>query len=549
MIDTATLLTVFDRLQYGAILFTGDQELGRNEHAATLGPAAALRPNLAHGHPTTVTLPDGRQFRAVLVPVSSEPLLDLLVLMPPWADPEEVQRLRTLNTEMEVIFNSSYDELFITDGQGKTLRASAAAERHYGLKPSELEGRSVYELEAEGIFTPSATIRAIKEHRRVTLMQETRNGRRLMVTANPVFDEQGNLIRVISNSRDLTEVLLLKEQLDEAERLMARYSQELETLRKEQLKIPGLVAESPAMRYVVDLASRVAAFDTTVLILGESGVGKNVIARTIHRLSHRRDGPFIEVNCGAIPEPLLESELFGYERGAFTGARKEGKLGMFELAHQGTLFLNEVAELPLSMQVKLLHAIQDRTITPLGGSRPRQIDVRIIAATNRDIAVMVQSGQFREDLYYRLNVVEIPIPPLRERREDILPLLKNALARFNTRYGLEKTFSPGVLQRLLEHDWPGNVRELENLVERLVVTSAGPEIGLEDLPPRLAAPAPQATDRIIPLRQALAEVEEGLYRLAWEKTRSSYKVAELLGVSQSTAYRRLRRYLKSNWNE
>ncbi len=544
------LLAVLEALDCGAVLFAGDAELGRNQRVAIPDPTIEeLRRKLVTDEFSAVTLPDGRKRQGRLIPLPGPADLHLLLILPPWAGAAELNRLRMANKELEAIFNSSYDELFVTDGSGITLRASAACERHYNMRPEDLEGRDVRELEARGIFTPSATLRVLQGRKRVTLMQETVTGRKLMVTANPVFDEKGNLVRVISNSRDVTEMLLLKKQLDEAEKQMALYSRELESLRKEQLRVPGLVAESPAMRQVLDLARRVAAVDTTVLILGESGVGKDMLAKTIHRQSGRCSGPFIEINCGAIPETLLESELFGYERGAFTGARKEGKPGMFELAHQGTLLLNEAADLPLSMQVKLLHALEDRTITRLGGRHPHPVDARIIAATNRNITDMVRLGQFREDLYYRLNVVPITIPPLRERREDILPLIQFHLERASARYGREKSLNATTLQRLVVYNWPGNVRELENLMERLVATSEGPEVTVADLPPHLSRQWSVVTDSVIPLREALGDLEERLYRLAWKQSRSSYRVAEMLGVSQSTAHRRIRRYLKSELHE
>ncbi len=545
--DASTLLTALDLLGYPAVVVEGEQERGRNRAAAALGdtlllphrgtPAGSLPAICTHGSQTYVAhlfpLPRGAG--------------QLLVHVPTGAALEELDRLRTVNRELEVIFNSSYDELFMTDGNGTVLRASAACERHYGLKPSELEGRSVRDLERDGIFTPSATLRVIAERRRVTLMQQTATGRRLLVTANPVFDERATLIRVISNSRDVTEVLLLKQQLDEAERLNRLYSEEVQTLRKEQMRVPGLVAQSPSMRRVLELADRVASVDTTVLLLGESGVGKTLLAKTIHRLSPRASGPFVEINCGAIPDTLLESELFGYEHGAFTGTRREGKPGLVELAHGGTLFLDEVSELPPGMQVKLLKVLQDRTITRLGSGRSKRIDLRIVAASNCDLEQRVCQGAFRQDLYYRLNVVPISIPPLRSRHEDILPLIQTCLAAINRRYGLGKSLAPAALHRLLEYDWPGNVRELENVIERLVVTSSGCEITVDDLPSHLAAGRTGTghDEEIVPLREAIAQLEARLYRLAWERCRSSYKVARLLGVSQSTAYRQLCRYLKS----
>ncbi|MDA8147039.1 MAG: sigma 54-interacting transcriptional regulator, partial [Thermaerobacter sp.] len=248
---------------------------------------------------------------------------------------------------------------------------------------------------------------------------------------------------------------------------------ELEELRARQLQTQDLVAESSGMRRVLDLTARVARTDSTVLITGESGVGKEVVAKLLHRLSTRREAPLIFVNCGALPETLVESELFGYARGAFTGAREEGKPGLFEVADRGTLVLDEVSELPAGAQAKLLRVIQEREITRVGGLKPRQLDVRVVALSNRDLGQMVQEGTFREDLYYRLNVVPIAVPPLRERREDILPLLRRFLERCGQRYGLRRRFSLEAFRRLERHPWPGNVRELEHVVERAVVLGEG----------------------------------------------------------------------------
>ncbi|MDI7246375.1 MAG: sigma 54-interacting transcriptional regulator [Bacillota bacterium] len=311
--------------------------------------------------------------------------------------------------------------------------------------------------------------------------------------------------------------------------------------------LPPIIAYSVEMGRVLQLAAKVALVNTTVLILGESGVGKEVVARFIHGTSPRREGPFVTINCGAIPATLLESELFGYESGAFTGARREGKPGMIDVASCGTLFLDEISELPGDLQVKLLQVIQERRLTRVGGVKPVDVDIRIIAATNRDLAGMVAKGEFRADLFYRLNVVPITIPPLRERPDDVIPLIYHFLERFNRAHGYRKAISEDAREILARYSWPGNVRELENLVERLVVTVEGDEIGPGDLPRQvleergLHRPG-VVVGGIMPLRQAVEEVERQIIQRALSEKRSTYSIARLLGVNQSTVVRKIKKY-------
>lgn len=313
---------------------------------------------------------------------------------------------------------------------------------------------------------------------------------------------------------------------------------------------PSIVAYSVEMGCVLQLATKVAPVNSTILILGESGVGKEVVARFIHRQSRRRGGPFVNINCGAIPASLLESELFGYESGAFTGARREGKPGMIEVASGGTLFLDEISELPSDLQVKLLQVIQERRLTRVGGVKPIEVDIRIIAATNRDLPAMVQKGEFRADLFYRLNVVPITVPPLRERPDDVIPLIYHFLDRLNKIHEYHKTISEEAREILAAYSWPGNVREVENLIERLVVTVEGEEITAADLPQYvheggIADRAGVKVGGVMPLRKAVEEVERQLIELALAEHRSTYKIAALLGVNQSTVVRKIKKYSKT----
>ncbi|MFX4263734.1 sigma 54-interacting transcriptional regulator [Pelotomaculum propionicicum] len=466
----------------------------------------------------------------------------------------EMADLKEAKNNLDAIFNSSYDEIYITDGRGITLWLNKMGEENRGVKSGELIGKHVEELERAGYFPSLVTKSVLKERRKITLPQKTRDGKQVIVTGNPLFDESGNITRVVINSRDISEFINLQYKLEETETLNKNYRKMIAHLRQQQLKEEKEVPMvSVQMKRLMDTADKVAQVDSNVIITGESGVGKGVLASRIHKLS-RPKGPFVQINCGAIPENLLESELFGYEGGAFTGARKEGKKGLIEVANGGTLFLDEVAELPLNLQVKLLQVLQERKIIRVGGCKEIEVDVRIITATNRDIRRMVAGGLFREDLYYRLNVIPMTIPPLRCRREDIPPLINYFLARLNLRYNINKDLSPAAMNMLVNYNWPGNIRELENIVERVVVTTEGNEILAEHIPDYLAADKKESRDGIVitepyPLKKAVEELERQIFALAYQRFRNTYKIADALKVSQSTVVRRILKYRLASNNE
>jgi len=307
------------------------------------------------------------------------------------------------------------------------------------------------------------------------------------------------------------------------------------------------VVHSKLMRDLVKMTIRVAKVESTVLIQGESGVGKELIADVIHANSNRNNGPLIKINCGAIPENLLESEFFGYEPGAFSGASRKGKVGLFELATGGILFLDEIGDMPLSLQVKLLRVLQDKEITRVGGIKPIKVDIRILTGTNRNLNEMINNRMFRQDLYYRLNVVPIHVPSLRERREDIPVLTSYFLDYFNRKYyanEVDKKLDTEVIACFMKHDWPGNVRELENLIERLVVTTAHDHIVVEDLPMWLDSinHEPSGYQPNISLRSAVEETERKLLQYAFARYNSTYEVARVLEINQSTVVRKAAKY-------
>ncbi|MDD6764891.1 MAG: sigma 54-interacting transcriptional regulator [Firmicutes bacterium] len=453
------------------------------------------------------------------------------------------------------ILNVITDAVFIDDADGVCQWCNDACEEMYNIEYDEIVGRHVEDLEKSGIFTPSVTRRVLEEKREITIIHENRFGRRLLTTGSPVFVPmtsgewvaagEGRYSRtiafVLTTSRDITQISTVQEHPDTPGSAL---------LKAGNLDVPEdvgssfIVSESEAMHNVMALTKKLASVNTTVLITGESGVGKGLIARRLHEEGVRWKKPFVTVNCGAIPENLIESELFGYVAGAFTGSRADGKQGLFEAAQDGTIFLDEISELPLNLQVKLLQVIQERQITPVGGTRPIPVDVRIISATNRNLEELVKEGRFREDLYYRLNVVPINVPALRERPADIIPLIQMNIARCNRELGETKSISPDALSILLKYPWPGNIRELQNIIERLVITTSHNVITEDDIFIFIkeAAEDNQINYADTSLAAALERAEKEILSRALENYKSTRAIARVLKVSQPTIVRKLNKY-------
>lgn len=469
---------------------------------------------------------------------------------------KSIQRLKeqneTINEEVNIlkeIIDSSSDEIYVTDGQGNTLIVNKAYEKNSGISRKKVLGKNVKELEKEGYFRPSVTLMVLEKKKQVSIFQEYTNKSKIMVTGTPIFNPDGSIFRVIVNARDTTELSKLRAQLEEIDNIKEHYYQELLLLGKDLPESDDIIARSSAMLQVLKLALKVAEVDSTVLLLGETGVGKSLLARYIHDNSIRRKNLFVTINCGAIPENLLESELFGYEPGAFSGACKKGKIGKIEIANGGTVFLDEIGDLPHALQVKLLHVLHEGTITRIGGNEEIALNVRFLAATNRDLAVMVKEGRFREDLYYRLNVVPIEIPPLRERIADIIPLTRSILDSFNKEHKKNKTLSPAVLRCFQNYDWPGNIRELKNVIERFVIVVNEDIIEPYHLPEavRTENVSTQGANNIVSLKEIKREVERKILEKLYQRHKSTYKVAEILKVNQSTIARKIKRYnIKKN---
>jgi transcriptional regulator with PAS, ATPase and Fis domain len=458
-------------------------------------------------------------------------------------------------------FYSAADGLAIFSTDGVLLNCNRAWERISGL-----EGYSVWigksGLERKrllGYTGPELVSRVVAGASPATGVFFNSYGDALLSTASPHLDEHGKLRYVIITVRNLNHLNYLK---DHVEQIQHRLT-ELENLRTERLhallrtaKLEECQVASRSLRNVLLLAAQIAALDTTTLVYGETGTGKSIVARLIHRLSPRAVKPFIEVNCGAIPEGLVESELFGYQPGAFTGSLRSGKKGQIELAHGGILLLDEISELPLASQVKLLSFLDQKVIAPLGGTGMRTVDVRVIAATNKDLYELVKQGRFREDLLFRLDVVPLTIPPLRERREDIEALIDSYLDQYNREFDEARTIDEGARQILHNHHYPGNVRELKNLIARLVITARDQQITADDLPERIRAgqsnggaghdlDEPAALSVVSPTRRLKDRLEHEERRILENYARvcrSTYEIARELGVHHSSVVRKLRKY-------
>ena len=454
-----------------------------------------------------------------------------------------------LTRELDAIIESSSDGLFVCDGSGRILLMNPASARINHAVPERVVGRDYLDVAKEGfVILPSAALAAIKKREVVSLLQENRYGLKLISTATPVFDGHGDVIRVVVSERDITEIDRLQRELEDQQAIGEQFRHQVLELQQEYLDSHPVVAKSPCMIKALNQAIKLSEVDTTVLILGESGVGKGLIADLIHRHSRRAGNPLIKINCGAIPETLIEAELFGYERGAFTGAVTR-KPGYLELADGGTLFLDEVAEMPLSSQVKLLRFMEDGQVTRLGGTNSQTVDVRILAATNRDLEKRVEQKLFRTDLYYRLSVVPLLIPALRERRDCILPLIRSFIDHFAERSATSKRLSRSALDRLASYSFPGNVRELMNICERLVVMTDTEMIDVSDLPRAIVlgsggkySAATVNWPDVMTMGQILESVERAVLIEASRNCRSQQEIAATLDMSQPTVARKLQKY-------
>ena len=428
--------------------------------------------------------------------------------------------------ELNYIFDEAPNSFVVSDENAICIRVNKAFEKMVKISQKDIVGANMEEMHEKEIFRPSVCWLTLKARAPVSVLQEIKDIKNMVVTGVPVFDKEGNLFRVFTNAVKADEVEAINE-----------YITKLQT--PEDVKQKKIIARSASMQSILKLADIVKNTDSNILITGETGTGKNVIASYIHETSIRGAQKMISVNCGAIPEKLLESELFGYEKGAFTGADRKGKKGLVEASAGGTLFLDEISELPLFLQVKLLNFLQTKKITRVGGITELSVDTRVIAASNKRLDKEVKKGTFRQDLYYRLNVIPIHIPSLEERRDDIVEMAEYFLDFYSNKYGKEINLTEEIKEFITNTKWPGNVRELENYIERLVITNdinlcinlSKDDMLLNNDHEFSIKRIPDEKERIIAL---------------YEKHRSSYKVAEELGISQSTAYRKIRKYMNDS---
>lgn len=461
----------------------------------------------------------------------------------------ELRHQKEVIDELNEILEGSYDGILVTDGDGKILLVNSSYERVAAIKREDMWGKTMRDL-INPVWMPNSVCYVVAEQKQaVSKRQVTKDGRNIIVTGMPIFDKKGEVKKVVINARDISEIYELREELLREKKLNRTYLENYkEFIEKNQDDSNCILAVSQPMQEILALAKRVANFQTTVLVLGESGVGKECVASYIHNNSIRKDKPFITINCGAIPENLLESELFGYEKGAFTGANQYGKAGLLEVANGGTVFLDEIGETSLDLQVKLLRFLETKEVRRVGAVDGKIVDVRIVAATNRDLDSMVEEGTFRDDLFYRLNVVRIKVPPLRKRIADIGPLSMMFLFQYNKRYNQNKELTMDVIKELEKYNWPGNIRQLKNVIENMVVVSNNEYLQTEDLPwnkekntGRKIVSMLEDTENLT-LMEATELLEKTMLEKAKIKFQTTRAIADSLGVDQSTIVRKLKKY-------
>jgi transcriptional regulator with PAS, ATPase and Fis domain len=470
--------------------------------------------------------------------------------------------------DCRAILNAVSDPLHIIDTEGTLVFANTAWERMIGISLADAQGLHIneaieksnsgfyfsFEKDEDTQTTQythfdhknfdSVALTALRKQKPISMFAHLREHQRVLLTSSPLFHD-GQIRYALTICQNLTHFSALCDELESAIEKNKLIMDELEFYRSTMVSSQNIIGKSPAIQALLQNVQYVAATDATILITGESGVGKEVMTNEIYRLSKRTGEPFIRVNCASIPESLMESELFGYEKGAFTGAVKT-KPGMFELANNGTLLLDEIGELPKPLQPKLLRVLQEREIMRVGGTRTIPVNVRLIAATNQDLSAMVQRGEFRQDLYYRLNLIPLRIPPLRERAEDIPLLAQHFLDEFNTKYGKRKRITEAAVQVLKLYPWPGNIRELENLLERLVIIGDEARITSSQVTKILTVP-----DQTVPigpeesglsLRELMESYERELLQAALSRCGTTYKAAQALRTSQPTVARKAKQY-------
>lgn len=450
--------------------------------------------------------------------------------------------------EFDTILDLIDDAIAITDKNGVIEKFNQSFYSLSGISLKGITGTYMCDRAGEVLYGEPVTLRVLREKKPMSMNMTYKNGTIITFTAIPQYDKSGEITRVVGTGRDVTKLIELEAKLREVEKVKDEYQRRLDEIGP-YFGLNEVVLSSAKMEEIMRMAMKASRTDSPVFITGESGVGKEVIARFIHNNSPRKEKPFVAINCAAIPPDLLESEFFGYEEGAFTGAKKSGQRGLLDQAKGGTVFLDEIGEFPYKMQSKLLRVIQEQSYIRVGGSENIATDVRYIAATNLTKAELKDSSRFRQDLYYRLSVVPLHIPPLRERREDILPLIHHHLRQNNLKYNRNVSVTKPVIERLYKYNWPGNVRELKNLIERLVILAESDTVSEEDSLwiQQLGRDEQQGLDisitinKLVTLKKASETMEAILIKQALEEQGSVAKAAKILGVNPSTIHRMLHR--------
>ncbi|SDG99036.1 PAS domain S-box-containing protein [Aneurinibacillus thermoaerophilus] len=451
----------------------------------------------------------------------------------------KAQKVKEEKDMLQTIIDHAYEGVLIVDPNGYILMANEIYANFLGWKLSDMIGKHVTEV------IENTRMHIVGQTGKPEIAQIQKiNGREMIASRIPVFN-QGKVAAVVGTVmfQEVDDLFALTTKVENLRKELNYYKDELDKRLQAKYSFDTILGTSDELEKVKILGRRVAKSDTTILLKGESGTGKELFAHAIHRESYRSAGPLIKVNCAAIPDTLLESELFGYKGGSFTGAKKSGKKGKFALAKGGTIFLDEISEMPLMMQAKLLRVLQEKEIEPIGADKPESVDVRIIAATNKDLLTLVEQGKFRHDLYYRLNVVMLEIPPLRERSEDIPLLIESFLQQLEKETGIRaKGVEDEAMRALLAYSWPGNIRELRNVLERALYVKNGEMIALQDLPPLLAT-SPQTEKKMVTLKQAVEKAEAEVIRETIRRTKGDkIAAARQLGISKSGLYVKLARY-------
>jgi PAS domain S-box-containing protein len=441
--------------------------------------------------------------------------------------------------DLLLLFYSSQDGMYIVDADGVTLRVNKAFEEITGIPADKMINQNVNDLVRDGYFDQSVAAEVLLKKKPVTIIQKYQNGKTALVTGTPNINSEGKIINIVSNIRDISELDKLYEDLSTKERIIEQYSEYISGLDNYQEE--GIIAYSESMKNVLKAIRQASKSDSSILFLGESGVGKSMFARYLWKHSGDISKPFITVNCAAIPQNLMESELFGYESGAFTGAEKGGKEGLIQAASGGILFLDEVSQIPYNLQAKLLVFLESNEVTRIGAVKPTKVNVRIVSAANENLEALVEAGKFREDLYYRLNVIPIHIKPVRERKEDILPTVMFFLNELNEKNNTDKHIDKKLMDKLVNNSWPGNIRQIKNIIERMYVMDDDQSLTLSDLPEDFinkTANLNQLYNLPSNINHRIKELEHTWIKEAVEKSGSIRGAAKLLGIPPTTLFRK-----------